>query len=61
LIDPLYMLALNAPPAADGDVAIAPFIENKNYAGFRGFTYILPCWRQLDGLNQRKLTPLNKG
>jgi murein DD-endopeptidase MepM/ murein hydrolase activator NlpD len=61
LIDPLYMLARNTPPAADGDVSIAPFIENKSYADFKGFTYILPCWRRFDGLNQEKLTPSNKG
>jgi murein DD-endopeptidase MepM/ murein hydrolase activator NlpD len=61
LIDPLYMLARNAPPAADGHVAVAPFIEKKNFAGFKGFTYILPCWRRIDGLNQEKLTPSNKG
>ena len=39
------MLARNTPPAADGDVAITPFVYNKDYAGFKGFTYILPCWR----------------
>jgi murein DD-endopeptidase MepM/ murein hydrolase activator NlpD len=56
LIDPLYMLARNKSPETDGDVAIAPFVENKNYGGFKGFTYILPCWRRPDGLSQRKLT-----
>jgi murein DD-endopeptidase MepM/ murein hydrolase activator NlpD len=45
LIDPLYMLARNRASAEDGDVAITPFIYNKDYSGFKGFTYILPCWR----------------
>jgi hypothetical protein len=45
LIDPLYMLARNKAPAADGDVAITPFVYNKDYSEFKGFTYILPCWR----------------
>jgi hypothetical protein len=45
LIDPLYMLARNTAPASDGDVTITPFVYNKDYSGFRGFTYILPCWR----------------
>jgi len=45
LIDPLYMLARNVAPASDGDVAITPFVYNKDYSRFRGFTYILPCWR----------------
>ena len=61
LIDPLYMLARNTPPATDGDVAIAPFVENKNYAGFRGFTYILPCWRRHDSRDQITPTQSNKG
>ena len=61
LIDPLYMLARNTPPATDGDVAVAPFVENKNYAGFKGFTYILPCWQRPDSLNRRTLTQSNKG
>jgi hypothetical protein len=45
LIDPLYMMARNTAPAANGDVAITPFVYNKDYSGFKGFTYILPCWR----------------
>jgi murein DD-endopeptidase MepM/ murein hydrolase activator NlpD len=45
LIDPLYMMARNSAPVADGDVAITPFVYNQDYSGFKGFTYILPCWR----------------
>jgi murein DD-endopeptidase MepM/ murein hydrolase activator NlpD len=45
LIDPLYMLARNTEPAADGDVAITPFVYSRDYSAFKGFTYILPCWR----------------
>jgi hypothetical protein len=45
LIDPLYMLARNRALAANGAVAIAPFVTNADYTGFKGFTYILPCWR----------------
>jgi murein DD-endopeptidase MepM/ murein hydrolase activator NlpD len=45
LIDPLYMMARNTAPAADGDVAITPFVYYKDYSGFKGFTYILPCWQ----------------
>jgi murein DD-endopeptidase MepM/ murein hydrolase activator NlpD len=61
LIDPLYMLARNTPPAAHGEVAIAPFVENKTYAAFKGFTYILPCWPRPDSLNHKTLTQSNKG
>jgi murein DD-endopeptidase MepM/ murein hydrolase activator NlpD len=43
LIDPLYMLSLNAPANHDGSVDIAIFDENDDYAGFLGFTYIFPC------------------
>lgn len=43
LIDPLYLLALNSPPDADGGVLLTPFVEGRDYSGFRGFTYILPC------------------
>ncbi|WP_409560556.1 M23 family metallopeptidase [Hyphomicrobium sp. B1] len=42
LIDPLYMLGLNDPPK-DGNVKIVPFVKGRDYAGFRGFTYILQC------------------
>jgi hypothetical protein len=45
LIDPLYMLARDKAPATDGHVAITPFGYNKDYSAFKGFTYILPCWR----------------
>jgi murein DD-endopeptidase MepM/ murein hydrolase activator NlpD len=43
LIDPLYMLALNSPPAVDGSFVITPFVKSTDYRGFRGFTYIFPC------------------
>lgn len=43
LVDPLYMLSLNAPIQHDGSVAIQPFEPKHEYRGFRGFTYILLC------------------
>lgn len=43
LVDPLYMMSLNAPIRHDGSVAIQPFDRKRDYRGFRGFTYILPC------------------
>lgn len=43
LIDPLYMLALNNPPEDGESVRIEPFVKNRDYSKFRGFTYILPC------------------
>ena len=43
LIDPLFMLALNSPPAADGSVTITPFVPGTDFSTFRGFTYIFPC------------------
>jgi murein DD-endopeptidase MepM/ murein hydrolase activator NlpD len=43
LIDPLYMLSLNAPPDRDGSVDLAIFHPDGDYAGFRGFTYIFSC------------------
>jgi murein DD-endopeptidase MepM/ murein hydrolase activator NlpD len=43
LIDPLYMLGLNDPPADGKDVKITPFVKGTDYSRFRGFTYILPC------------------
>ncbi len=43
LIDPLYMLALQTPPDENGGVTLTPFEAERDYAGFRGFTYILPC------------------
>jgi murein DD-endopeptidase MepM/ murein hydrolase activator NlpD len=43
LIDPLYMMSLNAAPRSDNSVAITPFDAKRDYRGFRGFTYILPC------------------
>lgn len=46
LIDPLYMLGLNNPPADGRSVKITPFMKGKSYGGFRGFTYILACGRK---------------
>ena len=43
LIDPLYMLGLNDPPADGESVNITPYVKGKDYSGFRGFTYILQC------------------
>jgi murein DD-endopeptidase MepM/ murein hydrolase activator NlpD len=43
LIDPVRMLALNAPPRNDGRAEIAVFDPARDYRDFRGFTYILPC------------------
>ena len=43
LIDPLYFLSLNDAPRSDNKVAITPFDAKRDYRGFRGFTYILPC------------------
>lgn len=46
LIDPLYMLSRNSPPAENGDVALMPFLNGSDYDEFRGFTYILPCHKR---------------
>jgi murein DD-endopeptidase MepM/ murein hydrolase activator NlpD len=43
LIDPLYMLGMHNPPADGNSVEITPFVDGRDYTGFRGFTYILPC------------------
>ena len=43
LLDPLYMMSLNASARRDHSVVITPFDPGRNYSGFRGFTYILPC------------------
>lgn len=43
LVDPVFMMSLNAPPKGDNSVDIVPFEKGKDYRGFRGFTYILPC------------------
>jgi murein DD-endopeptidase MepM/ murein hydrolase activator NlpD len=43
LIDPLYMLSLNAPVGEDGSVDIPVYDPDEDYGGFRGFSYILPC------------------
>lgn len=43
LIDPLSMMSLNAPARDDNKVVITPFDAKRDYRGFRGFTYILPC------------------
>jgi murein DD-endopeptidase MepM/ murein hydrolase activator NlpD len=46
LVDPLYMLALNAPSNDDGSVDISIFDPEYDYRSFRGFTYIFPCRRK---------------
>lgn len=43
LIDPLYMLGVNAPPRDGRSVRIVPFEPGAGYATFRGFTYIFGC------------------
>jgi murein DD-endopeptidase MepM/ murein hydrolase activator NlpD len=43
LIDPLYMLS-REPGTLDGsNVEIVPYRQGRDYAAYRGFTYILPC------------------
>lgn len=56
LIDPLSMLALNAPPRTDGSVDIPAFERGRDYRDFRGFTYILPCRKKKIG----RATPRSK-
>ena len=43
LIDPLYMMALHAPPDDDAHVEVKPFDQGFDFGGFPGFSYILPC------------------
>ena len=43
LVDPLYMLSINAPANDDGSVDLPVFDKKANYGVFRGFTYILAC------------------
>ena len=43
LIDPLYMLSRESTPDKSGRFSIPIFDKRKDYNGFRGFTYILPC------------------
>jgi murein DD-endopeptidase MepM/ murein hydrolase activator NlpD len=43
LVDPVYLLSLNAPQRDDGKVEIEPFVKDRDYSHFRGFTYIFPC------------------
>ena len=43
LVDPLYLLSLANPPNENGEVELRPFLNGKDYRGFQGFTYILPC------------------
>jgi len=45
LVDPLYGLSLGGD-AGGRSVIITPFETNRNYSGFVGFTYILPCARR---------------
>jgi hypothetical protein len=46
IIDPLYLMALHAPPTDGVHVAITPFEKDTDFSGFRGFSYILPCRRE---------------
>jgi len=46
LIDPLYLMALHAPPDDDAHVQVTPFDPNFNFDDFPGFSYILPCRRK---------------
>jgi murein DD-endopeptidase MepM/ murein hydrolase activator NlpD len=43
LIDPLYLMALHAPPSDDIHVEVQPFAQGLDFAAFPGFSYILPC------------------
>jgi len=43
LIDPLYLMALHAPPSDGVHVELKPFDASFNFEGFQGFSYILPC------------------
>jgi hypothetical protein len=43
LVDPLYMLSLNAPVHGDLNADITAYQQNVDYSNFVGFTYILPC------------------
>jgi murein DD-endopeptidase MepM/ murein hydrolase activator NlpD len=43
LIDPLYLFSLEVRPNARREVEIQPFDAQRNYGGFRGYTYHLPC------------------
>jgi murein DD-endopeptidase MepM/ murein hydrolase activator NlpD len=48
-VDPVHMLALNAPARTDGRAEIATFDRDADYRDFRGFTYILPCPKRTAG------------
>ena len=43
LVDPLYMLSLNAPRNQDGSVDIPVVDLVADYSSFQGFTYIFRC------------------
>ena len=43
LIDPLYLMALHAPPSDDVHVEVKPFDQDFDFNDFAGFSYILPC------------------
>lgn len=45
LIDPLYLMALDTPPADGVHVEVTPFQDDADFGNFRGFSYILPCQR----------------
>lgn len=43
LVDPLHMLSLEVRPTARRDVMIQPYDPQRDYSGFKGFSYFLPC------------------
>lgn len=47
LIDPLFMLAQHHGGPHNSLVEIRPFSIAEDYSGFKGFTYILPCRKNL--------------
>lgn len=46
LIDPLYLMSREAPPAQNGEVTLQPFETTRDYKTFKGLTYFLPCRRR---------------
>lgn len=43
LIDPLYLLSLEERPTRHREAPIQPFEAQRDYTGFKGYTYFLPC------------------
>jgi len=46
LLDPLYLLSLEARPSKHLRVPIQAFDPEHNYSTFKGFTYFLPCHKK---------------